>query len=246
MKISNEVLDVLKRCTVKGNKVFLPEQLPRPLYVAVNKVLEVLGGKWTRAAKAHVFLDDPNEVFGMAVLTGEVTDPKKVFQFFPTPPEIANQVVDMAEISAGLRILEPSAGNGALARALPNVVRDLVLVELDPKHDQKLEMYGEVYGTDFLKLTEETLGLFDRVIMNPPFTRLQDVDHVLHAHRFLKPGGILVAIMSPGWTFRQDRKSVAFREWLEAQPEVEKHDLPEGAFKASGTMISTILVKMRK
>lgn len=31
--------------------------------------------------------------------------------------------------------------------------------------------------------------------MNPPFSRDQDCRHVLHAFRFLKPGGRLVAIV---------------------------------------------------
>ena len=46
MKINDTVLDILGKCRIEGNTLFLPdEQLERSDYVAVNKVLETLGGK---------------------------------------------------------------------------------------------------------------------------------------------------------------------------------------------------------
>ena len=43
--------------------------------------------------------------------------------------------------------------------------------------------------------TPAGFGTFDRIVMNPPFSRDQDARHVNHAFSFLKPGGKLVAIV---------------------------------------------------
>ena len=55
-----------------------------------------------------------------------------------------------------------------------------------------------------MQLSPEVVGRFDRVVMNPPFCRGRDLDHVRHALRFVAPGGRLVAIMSAGVAFRED------------------------------------------
>lgn len=41
-----QVLDVLKRSTIAGNVLTLPDQLSRPLYEQVAKVITNCGGKW--------------------------------------------------------------------------------------------------------------------------------------------------------------------------------------------------------
>ena len=79
------------------------------------------------------------------------------------------------------------------------------------------------------------------MVMNPPFSRQADIDHVTHAARFLRPGSRMVAIMSAGTIFRQNSKAVAFREWVEALGGTLE-ELPDGTFKASGTMVRTCIV----
>jgi len=80
----------------------------------------------------------------------------------------------------------------------------------------------------------------DRVLMNPPFEKGQDIDHVRKAFDALKPGGRLVAVMSPGPFFRSDRKAAEFRRWFSGLGG-RKVELPNGAFKASGTTASSVL-----
>jgi hypothetical protein len=83
--------------------------------------------------------------------------------------------------------------------------------------------------------------VYDRVVMNPPFDRLRDVDHVHHALRFLRPGGRLVAIMSQSAEFSEERKAVAFRAEVEAWGG-RWRDLPEGSFRELGTNVNTCLL----
>ena len=82
-------------------------------------------------------------------------------------------------------------------------------------------------------------------MMNPPFSKQQDIDHIYKAFDYLKPGGILVSVMSTSHTYRTNQKSELFREFLE-QTGAEAEFLPQGTFKASGTMINACVVKIRK
>jgi hypothetical protein len=83
-----------------------------------------------------------------------------------------------------------------------------------------------------------------RTPVNPPFERQQDIDHVLHAFKFLKPSGRLVAIMSASVTFRENKKTLEFREFIRQHGHLEHN--PEGSFKESGTMVNTVTVVLYK
>ena len=85
--------------------------------------------------------------------------------------------------------------------------------------------------------------IYDVVIMNPPFDRERDIDHVMHALKFLKPAGCLVAIMSAGTEFRETRKAAAFRE-LMGKMRARWRDLPEGSFASVGTNVNTVVLKV--
>jgi hypothetical protein len=234
---------VLKKSRCEGSQLHLPGQLPRDLYVKTAKVIELLGGKWNRSLCAHVFEGACAERVDEAVIAGEVTDFKKLYQFYETPPELARRMVAMAGVHEGRRVLEPSAGRGAILKALPqNVGR--VAVELNGAMVDLLALAQWVHYGDFLQCNGE-LDTFDRIIANPPFRNGQDVDHVRHMFDLLKSGGILVTVMSPAWQYRADAKYAGFRSWLE-QLDHDVEDLPEGTFKTSGTNVRALLVTIRK
>jgi 16S rRNA G1207 methylase RsmC len=119
-------------------------------------------------------------------------------------------------------------------------------VELQTKLADELRRdHFVVANGDFLQIKPQESIRYDAVLMNPPFSRSQDIAHVRHADRFLAPGGTLVAVMGAGWTFRRDRHATEFREWLDLHGgEVEP--LPPGTFKESGTGINTVLLTIRR
>lgn len=159
-----------------------------------------------------------------------------VNQLFPTPPDIAAQAVELADIKPGHRILEPSAGTGNLALAMPG---DTVrwLVEINQSLADRLTQFGEVICADFMELEcNETTGTFDRIVMNPPFQNGDDVKHIKHAMSFLKPGGRLVAICANGPRQQEQLKPLA-SEWI---------DLPTGSFKEQGTGVNTAMLVIDK
>lgn len=243
MKIKDEILEILNQCEVKESILYLPDiQLDRKTYVEVNKVLESIGGKWNRKEKGHVFNKDVSSLLEDIILTGEYVDVKKEYNFFPTPREIAERLIELAEIKPSDLLLEPSAGHGAIADLFP-AENEKLLIELNKDNCEVLKSKGySVVNCDFL---ETCLKDIDKVAMNPPFTRQQDIDHIIRAYHSLKEGGILVSICSTSPFFRDNKKSIEFREFLDSV-EAEIFDLEAGAFKESGTMIATKIIKIEK
>lgn len=247
--ITPEVRAALSAAGIESNGderhfVRLPP-LDRSAYQQTNTVLEALGGAWNRSAKAHVFDFSPMGVIATVVDTGTYLHPAD-FGYFPTPAELAAHVAELASIEPGMTILEPSAGRGALANAAAAFTSaELVhTIEYLPFNVAALRSLGfSPREGDFLQMQPEKLH--DRIVMNPPFAKQQDITHVLHAWQFLKPGGRLVAIMSAGVKFHANAYAQTFREF------VSNHggailDLPAGAFKESGTDVNTVLVTLNK
>jgi predicted RNA methylase len=252
VKITAEVASILDRCQCRENKLFLPpEQLDRRVYIEVNKVLQAMGGKWNGGkVRAHVFDDDPASAVSDAIASGQVTDRKQELQFFQTPPKVAALLVSVADVKKDHRILEPSAGGGAIVRSIfERLGRVQVNVcEIDEKNRQRLikEFDDAVFvaAFDFLNLSPLNVG-YDRIIANPPFSRQQDIDHVTHMYECLEPGGRLVSVMSAAVMFRTNRKTVDFRELVEREGGAIE-PLPEGSFKSSGTDVNTCVVRIDK
>lgn len=242
MRIDDEVLAVLSSAEASGCNVTLTGQLDRKLYERTNKVLEAAGGKWNRKARAHVFEADAADRMDQIILSGTVDVPKDEFNFFPSPPAVVARLIDLAGVESGMKVLEPSAGKGAIAYACAALGGFVTCYELMDSNfaalagDPKL---GPVAKTDFLTVAPEPS--YDRVVMNPPFLKQADIKHVLHAHKFLKPGGLLVSVMAAGVSFRTDARTTAFKEFM-YQHGGHIEPLPDNSFKASGTGVNTVIV----
>lgn len=236
--IPPEVKAVLRRAKIAGKSLKITEQLARPLYVSVNKILELAGGKWNRKAAAHIFPSDPRKILRLAVTEGEILNEKQTFQLFPTPPDLAERMVRIAGIELTHRTLEPSAGTGNILSAiLATPGRLIVAIEIQPKLAKLIAQHRIpiVICKDFLDCNG-SLGSFDRIIMNPPFVNGADIKHIEHALTMLKPGGRLVAICANG--SRQNEKLKPLADTWE--------ELPAGTFKEQGTGVNTVLLTINK
>lgn len=237
-QIAQDVLKVLDAATIDGALLTLNGNLDRKLYVETNKVIEAAGGKWNRSKKAHVFEGEAIDAIEPIILTGEYARTKQDFGQFDTPADLAETVVDLADVRAGMSVLEPSAGIGRIAAAARQAGAHVTCWEIDAKRAEKLTDYALNIG-DFL--AAEPINAFDRVVMNPPFAKQDDIRHVTHAHKFLKPGGRLVAIMSASVMFRDNKLATEFRDFVSANGGTVKR-LPDGSFKSSGTGVNTCIV----
>lgn len=168
-------------------------------------------------------------------------------QLFPTPAPLAARVATLADIQAGDRVLEPSAGTGSLLGAIgcrmfaepstvPYTERDQIhAIEINQKLAGKLQAdfpLINVHCADFLEYEPTAFVPFERIVMNPPFENGSDIKHIQHAVKFLSPGGRLVAICANGPRQREKLMPIA-DEW---------HDLPAGTFAESGTMVNSALL----
>ncbi len=163
-------------------------------------------------------------------------------QLFPTPPEIAARMVELAEIENGQRILEPSAGTGNIVKAIREDKAEVVIYAIEKNYNvfSMLERcvdrsWYTAVNADFLE-QNGNLGQFDRIIMNPPFKNGADIQHIRHAYDMLKPGGRLVALCANG-----PRQREAFRDVADYW-----EDLPEGSFKEQGTGVRVAMLMLTK
>lgn len=193
---------------------------------------------------------EPDEDTG---LNTPKTSLAKNYGFFPTPEAAAHRLLASAPLyrSKGepkITCLEPSAGTGNLARLAAG--KDVIVdcIEIQPQLAASLKaskLYRKVTNADFLACQPDPDNLYDVVLMNPPFDLERDIDHVMHAMNFLKPGGYLAAIMSAGTEFRETKKSRAFRDLMQ-KLKARWEDLPAGSFRESGTNVNTLIVRFYK
>ncbi len=150
--------------------------------------------------------------------------------YWPTPDNVIDGMVRYADLQNDDYILEPSAGKGAILdriKAKTSTEKfesfDIATFERNDRLREILQLKGyPVLGDNFL--IEYPRGEKpNKILMNPPFENLLDIDHVTHAFLgWLRPGGTLVAIMGEGVFFRKDRKATEFRKNI-----LDSHN-PEG------------------
>ena len=209
--VSPDARKILARCSVEDDAITLPnESLDRPLKLEVHGALEALGGTWIKARKAHVFEDahgtDLADRFYAMVETG---DWERSHDATPiaTPGWLVEQIINAADVEPTHRVLDPAAGQGALAFRLAALLGSKERIEVcEPLavNRRTLEMSGfAVAAEDFLDLRAP--ATYDRIVMVPPFSGSLAASHVRHAITQLRPGGRLVAVMPSAILQRQDR-----------------------------------------
>jgi hypothetical protein len=169
------------------------------------------------------------------------------FDYFPTTKVVAHKLVSFLTIRPGARVLEPSAGDGELARMIrehqPAAKIDVIELQYKFREFLATQGFNVLDVRDFLEYNPA--DCYDVIVMNPPFSIRQDAIHVLHAFSLLCPGGQLAAIVSEGLFFAEDEHAKAFRELFSIHGQ-HKERLEAGAFKESGTMVNTRIVIFKK
>jgi len=238
--MKEELIDSISKMVVNGKRLELPKDEIFKNYAHVKKALINAGGKYKKCG--FEFSDDAQEV-KTRLVGGEVINDKKKFQFFATPKALAEELIEMADIAKTHRVLEPSAGQGAISNLVRDIGAECVVIELMLENAKALTRQGyDVINGCFLEQVTEEIGLFDRIVANPPFTKNQDIEHIKKMFSLLSPGGKLVSMASKSWIFGSKKKQVAFREWLESIGGTVT-DVDAGAFKESGTNIASVIVE---
>ncbi|MCX2694976.1 DUF3560 domain-containing protein [Pseudomonas sp. DCB_CB] len=159
-------------------------------------------------------------------------------QLLPTPTALAARMVKIAGIEEGDEVLEPSFGTQRILRAIraygPRCKTTAVEVSHALVNKAGFVCADTVLCADFLAL--DSLGKFDRIIMNPPFANAVDIKHIERAASLLRPGGRLVAICAAG-----PRQAAALRPLADKTGGLWE-ELPDGTFAESGTNVRTVLL----
>lgn len=166
----------------------------------------------------------------------------KDLQYYPTPRKVIDGILSHLTSIKGLRVLEPSCGDGRIMDALRERGADLVGCEVDPVRAMMAEAKGhKVMLANFLA-TEPT-QTFDMVVMNPPFAGKHYAKHVRHALRFLRKSEdrwrrpTLIAILPATARYDHGLLDDLNPQW---------RDLPVGAFSESGTNVCTTVATIYK
>lgn len=245
MKIKTVRLDdfsrsLLLRSKIDGNNLTLPEQLAPDDYRRIAKVIEAAGGKWNRKSKCHVFSYAVSKTMDITEESISITNVQQTFQNFYTPIALARRMCNLADLHSNQALLEPSAGEGVLitaAREICSEYKFVTSVEINPACKSHLDSISDcVFIGDFLNFSspDKKPELFDRILMNPPFARNQDILHILHARKFLAKKGRLVAIFAAGVEREKELRPFS-DDWI---------PLPPGTFAAVGTNVNTILISI--
>lgn len=168
--------------------------------------------------------------------------------YFATPEPVGYKMVQWAGLKDGDRVLEPSAGHGAISRFFsPNT--DNTIIEPSSRLAPQAQM-----NTDNAKLINgyfEDLHIgnkYDAVTMNPPFGTggKTAIEHVAKAFKHLRNGGRVIAIIPRG--AMADKR---FNTWYESDDAKDAHMvgevlLPGVTFERAGTKVATRIVIIDK
>ncbi|TNE66813.1 MAG: DUF4942 domain-containing protein [Rhodobacteraceae bacterium] len=154
----------------------------------------------------------------------------KDLQFYASTSSVIERLLrDM--IWRGLRVLEPSCGDGRILDALRGQGADVFGIEYDAGRAKQARAKNHtVLTANFLNFPPKPE--YDAVVMNPPFYGRHYAKHVRHALKFLKPGGVLRAVLPITARYDHGELDDLNPQWT---------DLPVGSFRESGTNINTTI-----
>ncbi|MGH7743399.1 MAG: methyltransferase [Candidatus Dormibacteria bacterium] len=263
-ELTEEALGFLRMATADHNTVRVPIITDRKVWIQVGRTLERLagGGRWDRKAQAYVYQRDPREdlerVTGSRVIPPPCATRDKELSYWATPPALAKELVAGLPLDPGHCVLEPSAGDGALVRAVreQHPQARVTAVEPDPARWTVLSAQfalsdGIVWpATTFEEYAADAAGVrFDAVVMNPPFTlrgrRYAWAEHLVLAWGLLRPGGYLRAIVPSSVGYGRQRHIALARSVIEYAGGSWRA-AGDGAFRGSGTGVHALIVEAAK
>ena len=185
----------------------------------VHQVLTRAGATWGLRHQAYVFAD--LFPFGQAAPLieqmcalkhvvrpedrGVTSCPQRIAEFMCN--ELSDFVMD------GTRVLEPSAGHGMLAAEATARGARVDCYELDAhraKDIRTARIAARVTAKNFLEVKPRPV--YDAVLMYPPNDSRIAPAHIVHAHKFLRPGGALAALVHPRLEYAHSADGEALRD----------------------------------
>jgi hypothetical protein len=175
-------------------------------------------------------------------------DQREGVDYYATPEPLGYKMAEWADIKPGDKVLEPSAGHGAIARFF-HPLADVTMVE--PSYDLSQRAALANGNARIINDTFESLHLtnkFDAIVMNPPYGSggKTAVEHLTKATKHLREGGRVVALIPTGSL--ADKRLDTFLESEEAANlhMVGRITMPSSTFERAGTGVATQVVILEK
>lgn len=175
-------------------------------------------------------------------------DQREGVDYFATPEPVGFKMAEWANIQQGDKVLEPSAGHGAIARFFP-ARTDVTMVEPSYELSQRAALANgsaRIVNEQFEDL--HISNKYDAIVMNPPYGSggKTAIEHVNKAAKHLRDAGRVVALIPRGGI--TDKRLAAFMESEDAANLylVAKIDMPASTFERAGTAVNTQVLVFEK
>lgn len=207
------------------------------------------GGKDRDRARARTTPYDAakSHYFGRVKTSGK-RDQRDGIDFYPTPEPLAFKMIEWAGIRPYERVLEPSAGDGSIARYFPDHA-DRTIVEPSAELLSKAELRAP--GSRTVASTFEKYHIVNKhhvIVMNPPFGQggKTAIEHLAKAAGHLRPGGRIVALIPTGPA--ADKRFDAWWDSDESDGLWRSNEitLPAVTFEKAGTTVAARILVIDK
>lgn len=175
-------------------------------------------------------------------------DNREGVDYYATPEPVGMKMVEWAGIKPGDKVLEPSAGHGAIARFFP-AQTDVTMVEPSLNLSQRAALVNggaRIVNSRFEDLNRT--NKYDAIVMNPPYGMggKTAYDHVSKAVQHLREGGRIVALVPRGGLADQ-----RFNQFMRDNEENGIHLvadiwMPRSTFERAGTQVNTRVMVLEK
>lgn len=165
--------------------------------------------------------------------------------YYATPEPLGYKMVEWGNVKSGEKMLEPSAGHGAIARYFPeDTHRTLVEPSSSLASRASLNSTGARVVVDRFENLDTAANKQDVVVMNPPFGRsgADATEHVLKAMKHLKNGGRIIALVPDVAV----NKITDGKGWAPGMHLTALISLPSVTFERAGTGAKTTVMVIDK
>lgn len=175
-------------------------------------------------------------------------DQREGADYYATPEPVGFKMAEWANIQQGDKVLEPSAGHGAIARFFPDRT-DVTMVEPSYELSQRAALANgaaRIVNERFEDL--HISNKYDAVVMNPPYGSggKTAIEHVSKAAKHLRDGGRIVAMIPRGGITEKRLEAFLGSEDAADLYLVAKIDMPASTFERAGTAVNTQVLVLEK
>ena len=205
------------------------------------------------AAKAVTEMDKARSYYYAQQQKNARTKSAEGTDYFATPEPVGLVMTRLADAKEGEKMLEPSAGHGAIARWFrPDAER--TAIEPSSELNSRLALVfqdGDIKRQNFEELN--IINKYDAIVMNPPFGTAGKtaIDHVAKAFGHLREGGRIVALIPEGQAIKRLEQFLYGKDAKDKMLNPDAHlimsiNLPDVTFKRAGTGVRTRIVVIEK